>query len=163
MNRGIGAGLVDNGLQIPSAGPLNLPAGPDALLRGRRTRIDAGDHGVTVQNPHVNTSRARACPFVIQNRVHHAGNNREVALLQAPDHFLHNSARLIMARGFLHPGPVFVVDGLPVQAAGLGLPVLVAHGGPDFLEGVQIQLRSRLCKRGRCCDESAESNGATAF
>ena len=40
----------------------------------------------------------------------------------------------------LHPRPELGVDGLPVQASGILLPVLVADGGPDFLEGVEIEL-----------------------
>jgi len=53
-----------------------------------------------------------------------------------------------MSRGLIQSGPVFVVDRLPVQAAGLGLPVLVAYRGPDSLEGVQIQLAARLGEGG---------------
>ena len=141
------------GCQLLSARTLNLPARPDALLFGRGTRIDAGHHGVSLQNPRVDPCHARAvAASVIQNRIHHFGNDREVALLQAAQHFLHDRHRFVMSSGFFHPRPVFVVDRLPVQAAGLDLPVLIADGGPDFLEGIQIQAARRLSKRGRYCE-----------
>ena len=47
---------------------------------------------------------------------------------------------LVVTGRLFHAGTVFVVDRPPVQAARLGLPMLVSHGGPDLFERVQVQL-----------------------
>ncbi len=120
---------------------------------------------MTIQNPRVDAGCARAFSFVVQNRIDHRGDDREVALLQAPDHLLDNRPRLIVACGFFYAGTILVVNGLPIQSTRLRLPVFVAYGGPDFLEGIEIELGSGLTE---CCERSRENEnqtltGATAF
>jgi hypothetical protein len=62
-----------------------------------------------------------------------------MGLAQAVDHLLQDLADLGPGfRGF-HLGTQFVVDGLPIQPTKLGVPVLIAHGGPNDLEGLQGQ------------------------
>src|SRR6185295_14339453 len=48
---------------------------------------------------------------------------------------------------FFDARTVFVMDGLPVEPSGLGLPVLVAHRGPDFLEGFDVEPKIELAGR----------------
>src|SRR5580704_7920930 len=63
-----------------------------------------------------------------------------MALVQAAEHLIQDLARSVHAVGGFHLWPELVVDRLPVQAAGLGLPVLVADRGPHVLERLDIEL-----------------------
>ena len=70
-------------------------------------------------------------------------------LMQTAEHLVQHAARGVHAIGRFDLGPELVVDGLPVQAARLGLPMLVADGGPHVLEGLKIELP--LFRRERRC------------
>jgi hypothetical protein len=61
------------------------------------------------------------------------------------------------------------MDRLPVDAVEFGIPVLVAHGFPDLLEGVDIQLalrrresglRERPSGQGHCQDAPPKEKAA---
>ena len=78
-------------------------------------------------------------------------------LVQAAEHLIQNGARCVHAVGRFDLRPELVVDRLPIQAAGIGLPVLVANGGPHVLEGLDVELplfrrerrSERNCRPGR--------------
>ena len=61
-------------------------------------------------------------------------------LFQPFQHGTYGLAGLIHGAGLFDLGQHLIVDGLPVQSAELGIPVLVAHGFPDIFEGIEIQL-----------------------
>ena len=46
-----------------------------------------------------------------------------------------------------HPGTEFAMESLPVETAGLGVPVPVADGLPDLLERLEAELSLLLRKR----------------
>ena len=70
-----------------------------------------------------------------------------MALFQAAEHLLHHRLRVRVAGSFFDARPVFVMNGLPVETSGLGLPVFVAHRGPDFFERIEIKLPVELAGR----------------
>ncbi len=61
-------------------------------------------------------------------------------LVQAAEHLVQNIARGVHAIGGFYLRPELVMDGLPIQAARLGLPVLIADGGPHIFEGLDVEL-----------------------
>ena len=61
-------------------------------------------------------------------------------LVQTAQHLIEHPARGVHTICRFDLGPKLVVDGLPIQAAGHDLPVLVANGGPHVLERLDVQL-----------------------
>src|SRR5579872_6517743 len=87
-------------------------------------------------------------------------NDSEVGLMEAPEHIVHDAARRVHAVGFLDGGAQLVVDRLPVKAAGLGLPMFVAHRFPDIFERIDVEPAlfggERGGKHGRYEDRGAQ-------
>ena len=71
-----------------------------------------------------------------------------MGLVQAAKHLAQNIARSVHAVGSFDLWAELVVNRLPVQTAGLSLPVLVADGGPDVLERLNIELALLWRERG---------------
>src|SRR6266581_1960454 len=63
-----------------------------------------------------------------------------MSLLEPPQHLAHHAASLIHRLGLIDARPKFLVHRLPVQTARILLPMLVAHGGPDFFERGGVEL-----------------------
>jgi len=63
-----------------------------------------------------------------------------VGLLEAREHVGHDGAGAAVVAAASTLGRSFVVDGLPIEAAQLGVPVFVADGLPDHFEGIDVQL-----------------------
>jgi len=59
--------------------------------------------------------------------------------VQASQHFLHHRASFVHRICLLGAWTVLVMDRLPSQPAGLGLPVFVANRSPDLFELFQVQ------------------------
>ena len=53
---------------------------------------------------------------------------------QAVDHLREDLSALGVGVGLFHLRPQFVVDRLPIEAAELGIIVLISNGPPDVLE-----------------------------
>ena len=76
--------------------------------------------------------------FLIQFLIRFARDDAEMRLFQPAHHVGHDGAGFVHGGGFFDFGAQFVVDGLPVHAVQFGIPVLVAHGFPDLLEGIDV-------------------------
>src|SRR5713101_1361143 len=112
-------------------------------LRGRWRTIFNGRHErVVVEHPDIQARGAAAARFTgtgIQIAVNISGNDGKVRLAQASHHLAHHLTRLLHSDCALELGPQFVVYADPIDAAEAGIPVLVADGGPDQLEGFDIE------------------------
>ena len=118
----------------------NQPSGLDAAHRRRRSGIHGTDHGLAVDDPHLDPRVAVARTGRIHFFVNVGREDAEMRLFQPLQHVGHDLTGLFHGAGLLDFREQFVVRGLPVHAAHLGVPVLVANSLPDILERVDVQL-----------------------
>ena len=134
--------------QVSASDLQDLPTGAHAL----RAAEESGSTDVT--STWALTTR-RSIPAVIvaavrcvDARIQVGGHDTEMRLVQTPEHLIHDSAHRVQAIGGFDLRPEFVVDRLPIQAARLGLPMLVADRRPDVFEGLEAELALLGCERG---------------
>ncbi len=85
----------------------------------------------------------------VNARIQIGGHNAKMRLMQASEHLVHHCAHGVQAVGGFDLRLEFVVNRLPIQAARLGLPMLVADCRPDVLEGLQAELALLGRERGK--------------
>src|SRR6516164_9797817 len=98
---------------------------------------------MALQNSEIDARRSRTLGFTLHGVVNRGGENREMRLVQTAQHLAHCGARFVPVLGCRYPRPELLMDRLPVETAGVFLPMCVADGGPDFFEGVEIPLAFR--------------------
>ena len=69
-------------------------------------------------------------------------------LVHAPEHLVHHRAHGVQAVGGFDLRLEFVVNRLPIQTTGFGLPMFVADRGSDVFEGLEAELALLGRKRG---------------
>ncbi len=87
--------------------------------------------------------------------------------MQAAEHVVQYRASRIHGGGFFDGGPKFVVDGLPIEARRICLPMFVAYCAPDVFERVDVVLALIGGELGlgvaeRCCSENCRRQQARA-
>lgn len=88
-----------------------------------------------------------ACGPLAGGCIDRARQDREVGVAEPREHFLKDGASLFNACRALDARAILGADGIPIEASGSFLPVRVADGGPDFVEGGEMD---GLGGQGRC-------------
>ena len=92
--------------------------------------------------------RGAASPALVEIAINAGRNDGEMRFAEPVHHFGHDGAGLRHGGSSFDLGPQFIVHRDPVDAAKAGIPVLVADGGPDELEGFDIEPLLAGRKRG---------------
>ncbi len=99
-----------------------------------------GDDHAAIEHVRFEAGPAVPAAVSVENLVDSRREDGEMGLLEAADHLAHNRARSFGRSSGFYPRAIFRVDRLPVQAARIRLPVLIADGGPDGFKGCQVGL-----------------------
>ena len=101
--------------------------------RGEPWRHVRHDHA-SIDHPDLQAQHAGPVVGVLEVLLQLGGDDREVGLMQSLERVVHGVAGLGHGPGMLDLGSQFVMDGLPVETAELGIEMPVADGLPDDLE-----------------------------
>ena len=124
-------------------------------------RFRRNDQRLPTDYPNVYTSGTFGCVRVIDLAMHVAiniaGDNAEMALMQAAHHLSHNLASIVHGFGALERRAKFIVNRGPVHAAEERVPMRIADCSPDIFERIEIELPLGGSERlARCGDRKAE-------
>ena len=140
MHGGIGFQAGDERSKFASFNAHHLPAGLYPGAGGGEIGIDFGNDGVAVQYANVETGRTGTGHVTIYIVIDRRRKNGEVGLMQAAQHFTQHGACFVHRLRALDARKELLMNGGPIEPAGFRVPMLVADGGPDLLERLQVKL-----------------------
>jgi hypothetical protein len=119
--------------QFNAIDAVDLPAGAHAFFRG------LGDGCPPIENANVETRSSVRGLCCLQVAISIGRDQLEVRLAETADHFAHDGARLGHGARAFDFRTQLVARGVPIDTAEVLVPVLIADGRPDELEGFQVE------------------------
>src|ERR1700723_2792192 len=142
VNCGIGMQLLNQRRQRLAAYSQPPPAALHTPPFRGRPWIEISHYSLTVEHACADSRGTVASAFAFDVVINRGRENAEVGLLQPAQHFTHDGEGFVVGSGVQDPWLELGMNQLPVEAAWVFLPGLVANGAPDLFEASDLALFS---------------------